>query len=70
MELWLPFLPWLTSQSGAGTSLGQGDGCSGHGWWQVLFYGRTWRAVWSDVLESLNPWLSGFMQPSISPRHP
>jgi len=37
-ELWLPFLPWLMSQSEAETSTGQADGHPGHGW-QVLFMG-------------------------------
>ena len=66
-ELGLHFLPWLVSQSEVGTSLGQGDECLGHGW-QVLFTAGL-GAHAKDVL-CLNPWTSGFTQPSIYPRYP
>jgi len=53
------------SQSEAGTSLSQGDGYLERGWWILYTGGLAARA--QDMLE---PWLSGFMQPSISPQYP
>jgi len=53
-ELWLPFLPWLVSQSEVGTSLGQSDGRLGRGW-RVLFTGGL-GAHAQDVLEPLAEW--------------
>jgi len=62
-ELWLPFLPRLMSKLEARTGHGQGDGCVGRGF-----------SLWVDLVLAhrtrLNPWLSGFMQPSISSQYP
>jgi len=53
-ELWLPFLPRLVNQSEVGTSLGQGDGRLGRGWWVLFTWG--FAAHTQDVLEPLAEW--------------